>query len=281
MDKAFVFGERKNLIGILSQAGVQVDSQDKLSESRPLVLILNSGFVHRPGPFRMNREFSMFLADNGYSSFRFDLSGVGDSEKQAMDSMVYKERNLSDIGEALAFIKDTVRPSRIIIMGLCTGADLAHKAAVKYSEISGTVSLDGYGYPTPRFYLKRYGPVLLSPMRMFRVFFRLLLKLIPGVGTREVSESGVDAYYWILPDKKNYIADMESMHQAGKKHFYAYTGGVAEYYNYVDQFVDAFKAYAFKDDVQVSCFHYSDHTYILLSQRKQLFDKILKWLDVF
>ncbi|HED34641.1 MAG TPA: hypothetical protein ENJ08_10585 [Gammaproteobacteria bacterium] len=281
MEKAFVFGEKKNLIGILSQPGVPVDGQDKSSEDKPLVLILNSGFVHRPGPFRMNREFSMFLADNGYSSFRFDLSGVGDSEKQAMDSMVYKERNLSDIGEALAFINDTVKPRRIVVMGLCTGADLAHKAAVKYSEISGTVSLDGYGYPTSRFYLKRYGPVLLDPMRMFRIFSRLLLQFIPGAGSGEVSESGADAYYWVLPDKKDYIADMENMHRAGKKHFYAYTGGVAEYYNYESQFADAFQSCAFKDGVQVSCFHYSDHTYILLSQRKQLFDKILKWLDVF
>lgn len=273
MEKSFLFGEKKNLLGILSEPNVP-----RGHETKPLILILNSGFVHRPGPFRMNKEFSMFLASQGYPSFRFDLSGVGDSEKQAMDSMVYKDRNLSDIGEAIMFLKESIKPPQIIVMGLCTGADLAHQAAVKYDDISGSILLDGYGYPSPLFYVKRYGPILLSPKRIFGVLTTIASKLLHKTDSSEPEESGADGYYWVLPKKQDYIADMEKLHQAGKKHFYGYTAGVAEYYNYEQQFEDSFKSHAFINDVQVSYFKYSDHTFILLNQRKLLFDSIMKWI---
>ena len=71
MDKAFLFGEKQNLVGILSEPDNQRESNDK-----PLVLILNSGLVHRPGPLRVNKEFSLYLAEQGFASFRFDLSGI-------------------------------------------------------------------------------------------------------------------------------------------------------------------------------------------------------------
>jgi len=166
-------------------------------------------------------------------------------------------------------------------MGLCTGADLAHQAAVLYDDISGTILLDGYGYPTQRFYMKRYGPILYSPKRMFSVLGKVVSKFFPKNNTYESDESGADAYYWVLPDKKDYIADMEKLRIAGKKHFYAYTAGVGDYYNYENQFEDLFKNQKFKDTVQVHYFKYSDHTYILHSQRKKLFDNILNWLERF
>ncbi len=275
MEKVVLFGEKKNLVGVVSEPS---QSQDK-----PFMIILNSGLVHRPGPFRMNTELSRFLAKHGYGSFRFDLSGVGDSERQAQDSMVYKDRNLSDIGEAIDFVKEMVKPNKIIIMGLCTGADLAHKAAVKFEAVSGAALLDGYGYPTAKFYVKRYGPILVSPKRIMGLFSRLLTRIFPKKSEADhaSSESGTDAYYWVLPDKQDYIADMKSMQSSGKKHFYGYTSGVSEYYNYEDQFFDTFKSYDFVNDVTLKYYNYSDHTFVLHAQRWKLFDDLLGWLKEF
>lgn len=274
MEKVFLMGEKRNLVGILSQS----DSA-KTGEEKPFILMLNSGLVHRPGPFRMNTEFAMLLAEQGFSSFRFDLSGIGDSEKQAMDSMLYKDRNLSDVGEAIDFIVEKVNPARIIVMGLCTGADLAHRSAAKYDEISGSILLDGYGYPTQQFYLKRYAPLLMNPVRLLAAVRRIVKRILPLDSADNLGESGVDAYYWELPDKSDYIADMNAMHQAGKKHFYAYTSGVSEYYNYEQQFFDSFKGEDFCSDVKVHFFNGSDHTYILHQQRMYLFDAMLEWIN--
>lgn len=272
MEKVVLFGEKRNLVGIVSEADLS-QQHDK-----PFVLMLNAGLVHRPGPFRMNTEFSILLAEHGINSMRFDLSGIGDSDKQAMDSMLYKDRNLADVGEAIDFIKENLSVSNIIVMGLCTGADLAHRAAVHYKEISGCIMLDGYGYPTPKFYLKRYGPILLSPKRAFNVLRKIFARILPKNDGDSV-ESGADAYYWELPAKHDYESDMLAMHQAGKKHLYVYTSGVAEYYNYELQFEDSFKGEIFFPDVQVHLFSGSDHTYILHQQRMYLFDLMLEWIS--
>jgi len=276
MDKAFLFGEKQNLVGILSEPDNQQQNQDN-----PLILILNSGLVHRPGPLRMNKEFSIYLAEQGFSSFRFDLSGIGDSEKLASNKQSFKDRNLSDVGEAIEFIKDKVSPAKIIVMGLCTGADLAHRAAVQYDDISGSILLDGYGYPTKNFYIKRYLPILTSPKRIFNLIGRVIKKLLPQNNKETSSESGADAYYWELPEKQDYIAQMQSLHKKGCKHLYVYTSGVREYYNYKEQFVDTFKDYEFCTDVDVNYFSYADHIYVLLEQRKQLFESTLDWIKRF
>ncbi len=276
MDKAFVFGEKQNLIGILTEPDGEQQSKDC-----PLILILNSGLVHRPGPLRMNKEFSLFLAEQGFASFRFDLSGIGDSEKKASNSQSFKDRNMSDVGEAIEFIKEKVSPSKIIVMGLCTGADLAHRAAVVYDGIAGTILLDGYGYPTKNFYIKRYLPILTSPKRLFNIIGRIFSRIMSAGKSTSSSESGADAYYWELPDKQDYITDMEMLHKKGNKHLYVYTSGVREYYNYKQQFADTFGEYSFCADVEVDYFAYADHIYVLLEQRKQLFNSIVDWIKRF
>jgi len=276
MDKVFLFGEKNNLVGIFSEPDNVQKNHDK-----PLILILNAGLVHRPGPLRMNKEFSLYLAEQGFSSFRFDLSGIGDSEKDGANNQSFSERNISDVGEALELIKDKVSPSKIIVMGLCTGADLAHRVAVKYTDISGSIMLDGYGYPTQRFYLKRYMPILLSPLRMFKIAVKLLSKLLPAKKSITTKESGADAYYWELPVKKHYIDDMELQHKRGNKHLYVYTRAVREYYNYEGQFVDNFASHDFCSSVEIKYFTYADHIYAVLSHRKQLFDACLDWIKRF
>ena len=221
----------------------------------------------------------MVLADHGFSSFRFDLSGIGDSVKQPRDSMSYEERTMADVAETVSFLKKKQADIKIIIIGLCTGADLAHRAAAKIPEITGVIMLDGYGYPTKRFYLKRYAPILMSPVRLLNVIYKMTIGRF--ISNEELTEGGVDNYSWKLPAKSDFISDMEAMLKAGKKHLYIYTGGVMEYYNYENQFVDAFESNDFISSVQVRYFAASDHTYILHEQREKLFIELLDWLKQF
>jgi alpha-beta hydrolase superfamily lysophospholipase len=72
-ERIFHFGEDQNLLGILTEPATPADS------SKPVILFLNAGVVHHIGPFRLGTEFARTLADDGFRSFRFDLSGLGDS----------------------------------------------------------------------------------------------------------------------------------------------------------------------------------------------------------
>ena len=272
MESIYTFGKKNNLVGFLS-------SPDKTTgmEQLPLVLILNAGVVHRAGPFRMNTELARTLAKSGYPVFRFDLAGIGDSEKVVADARHYKQRNLDDVGEAIQFLSEKLGHENIVVTGLCTGADLSHRALVKYPQVCNAILMDGYGYPTGRFYVKRYLPVSLDLKRLFSASFRILKKLFPS-SSEKLSTQGVDTYIWELPPKEQYIEEMQQIHQDAKKQLYIYSGGVKEYYNYQQQFYEGFNQYSFVDDVTVEYLEATDHTYILLEHRARLFKIVLDWL---
>jgi len=266
MNKVCIFGAQSNLVGIYSHA-------DDSNADKPVILILNAGLVHRPGPFRINTELTQHLNKNGYDVFRFDLSGIGDSDKPAQDSRTYEQRNIDDIGEAIQYLDEQQKDRKIIIIGLCTGADHAHKAAVSFPQISGTVLLDGYGYPTNKFIRSRYLPVLFNPLRLIRAIFNKIIdKFSPDNNDDE-------SYFWILPDRNDYIDDLNALHTRGVKQLYIFSGGVRDYYDYEEQFADGFSDYNFVNDIEVHHIKSTDHTYIILAERKQLFDRISHWLD--
>ena len=63
-----------------SLAGIITDPPAHAREaSRPAVILLNAGLVHRVGPGRLYVRLSRRLAAHGFVVVRFDLSGIGDS----------------------------------------------------------------------------------------------------------------------------------------------------------------------------------------------------------
>jgi len=74
-ETVYQFGPNNSLTGILSQPDESVRVADA-----PVALILNAGIVHSIGPFRLHVDIARSLAEAGFSSFRIDLSGLGDSE---------------------------------------------------------------------------------------------------------------------------------------------------------------------------------------------------------
>ncbi len=272
-EKIIIMGEKKNLVGILSDA-----ENSGGACSRPSVLFLNSGLVHRPGPFRMNVDLSRQLASIGFDVLRMDISGVGDSEIPANDSRSYEQRNLDDIGEGIRYLA-AQNTHGVIVMGLCTGADHAHKAASKYSEVVGTILFDAYGYPTLKFYLKRYGPILFSPKRVINIVIKVLKKIFRVSTSTSSSGGGADAYFWKLPPEQDYMKDMENLDKRNVKQCYIYSGGVSDYYNYKDQFKDKFGSSPIARGITVKYHEQADHIYSLRKDREKMFEEVKSWIS--
>ena len=111
MEKIQIFGEHSNLLGILSESNTLNKSNDI-----PGVIILNAGLVNRTGPFRMSVELARLLAENGCNVLRFDLSGIGDSEKPNNDRRVC-HKFLAGVAILRPFLQRKYRkglPSRIL-----------------------------------------------------------------------------------------------------------------------------------------------------------------------
>lgn len=270
MEVIHTYGSTNHLQGIASIADA--------SSTKPWVLILNAGVVHKVGPFNIHIDLIRHLAARGFNCFRFDLSGQGDSGKSPKAS---SNENIivDDIRATMDRIENQYGSSSFIVMGLCTGADNAQKAALIDKRIRALVALDGYGYPTTKFRLFRYLPVLTNPHRLLHAITSRFKKSDP-VNTMESNSDGVqEGFLWHLPPKHEFATDMNQLHQRQVKFLYIYTGGVREYYNYQDQFYDGFKKEPFIKSVTVHLMAETDHTFSLHHDRRILLSSISSWLE--
>ena len=197
MDQTVTFGKRNSLVGILT-------TPDESGSTKEVgVICLNAGLLHRVGPFRMNVELANILAKQGYKTLRFDSSSIGDSGATS-DDLDYLLQVTRDIEHAVDLMVSRTGLSRFVVFGLCTGADNAHRAMINDERLAGGIFLDGYSYPTFKFRVKRYLPVLLSSRRLFGVISRaktsLMHKLFNTQALKVVEdENGI--FNWQLPNK--------------------------------------------------------------------------------
>lgn len=272
-ERIFHFGEEQNLLGILTEPTAAADPK------KPVILFLNAGVVHHIGPFRLSTEFARALAGEGFRCFRFDLSGIGDSNLGK--SQVTAEQRFIDDGKAAM---DTLQAqlgdsTRFIIFGLCTGADNAHKTAAVDTRVDGAVFIDGYMYPSPRYYWLRIVPVLLSPRRVLGIIMRLFHKP-PETSAQETREDMV--FTWQMPPRAKAIAEWTKMLHNNVQMLFIYTGGTYFFYNYETQLLDAIPVLkANRDKVSIKLFSQMDHTFSLAKHRHELLAYLRQWLQRF
>jgi len=114
----------QSLVGVLTDA----DHADK--PGLPAVVFLNAGMLHRVGPNRLHVRLARNLARRGFTSLRFDRSGVGDSPART-DGLPLRDAALGDVRDALDFLAAERGASSFILVGLCSGADLAFGSCVE------------------------------------------------------------------------------------------------------------------------------------------------------
>lgn len=274
MEHAYTFGSSAKLVGILSDA-----TSHSITKDAPTILLLNSGLLHHVGPFRLHVDLARELSALGFPVFRFDLSGIGDSEKHN-DSRSREEQILSDIQEAMDFLTTRKSAQNFVVMGLCTGADNAHKISVRDNRIIGAVFLDGYCYPTAGFFIRLYGPKVFNPVIWWRFIKRMLVKPVSeSNNASDVFDKREDNYFWTLPPKQKTETELKLLVDRGVNLLYVFSGGF-NMINHKDQFSACFKSVNFGNQLQVEYFKESEHTYPIISDRKKLMDTISDWMHV-
>ncbi len=261
VERAFRFGRAGHLVGIAglppATAGVGV-------------IVLNAGLVHRIGPFRLHVELTRRLNACGYPSVRFDLSTLGDSgASSASESRVQQVR--ADIADAMALLREQAGCTRFVLVGLCSGAENAHRAAATEAGVAGAIFLDGYAYRTAGFELRRYLPLLLNPARVGR----LLARRLRASGRPAAVPSFGVAY----PPRRQVRDELADMLDRGLKLYFIYSGGANGYLNHRRQFRECFGRLAAHPGVEVERLEETDHTYILTGDRDMLLGKIEQWMD--
>ena len=276
MEKAFSFGQHNSMVGILNEP--LSSGQNK----QPVVIILNAGLVHHAGPHRMTVDMARAIASQGYMTFRFDLSAIGDSAARK-SRLSYEERAVDETKEAMDFLSSLNGSKKFIIIGLCTGADNAHRVAVADMRVIGCVFLDGYSYPTLRFHLHKILPnvfkltrKIVNPEKWKRLTNKIFKKLITRNNT---GENLGDVVYWKLPPKEQAAKEYAELINRNVCLYFVFTKEQIFSFNYTNQIRDSFKTLNFGNLLSVDLFALSDHTYTYLSQRELLFSGIKNWLS--
>jgi pimeloyl-ACP methyl ester carboxylesterase len=149
-----------------SSRGKLVELEEELLFRRPAVVILNTGIAHRVGHHRMYVTMARELAALGHLAFRFDFSGIGPSASWG-DGLSPIEAHQADLSEALDWLTASYDVKEVVLIGLCSGADIALSYGHSDKRVVGLVLLDPT--PTVRFYA-HYISRRLTPLRSWVVF---------------------------------------------------------------------------------------------------------------
>lgn len=262
------FGRAQHLCGIFA-------SNDAADRDTAIVMI-SAGATHKAGPFRLGTYLAREMARQQLSCLRFDLGGQGESRYLKADGKTYDEHIAADLSDSLDFLTATYGFKRFIAVGLCTGADNAHKLAVRDPRICAVVCLDGYAYSTPRFRWIRLWRQLGKLPRLPGVLFKRLNSLFTRQDLNSLSAQ--DQYLWHLPPKAQFLADMQHLHDRGVRYAAVFSGGVPIYYNYAEQFLDGLQDHPSRTMVSSHYFELANHTYMLQKDRRALADWLCNWL---
>ena len=113
---SFLNGEEK-LFGIL-----HVPMNAELS-AIPMVIFLHGFAGYRIGPHQLFVRTARFLAQRGYACLRFDFRGRGYSEGKREQTSY--QSMVADLDVVIRSVRRTYKPTRIVLLGICSGARTA------------------------------------------------------------------------------------------------------------------------------------------------------------
>jgi pimeloyl-ACP methyl ester carboxylesterase len=281
-ERAVLFGREGSLVGI-SCRPVQPEGQ------RPAILFINSGIVHRVGGNRIYVMLSRALADQGFSSLRFDLAGVGESPVLPNSpAMNPQERTEIDIDDALEFAAGHLDTDRFIMTGLCSGADNALRTMGRHESVVGTILLDLNAHRTPGYYLRHYSKSLRRGESWRNILTgkhplsQAILQKV-GVGESVGASEEPNESQSILP---NAVLPLDMMRDhlerivARDGNVLAiFTAGMEHKYNYETQFVDMFPGLDFGRWLRLEYFGDSDHSFSRQHHQERLKEVVLEWVE--
>ncbi len=109
---------------------------DKSVNDHPIVLLANSGTVHKVGPNRLYVELTRALSSNNTTCLRIDLRNLGDSVNGSPENenTPYPAESTQDLETAIKWLENKYPSRKIILAGLCSGAHNIFHTALESSH---------------------------------------------------------------------------------------------------------------------------------------------------
>ncbi|HEY0179322.1 MAG TPA: alpha/beta hydrolase [Dokdonella sp.] len=232
---------------------------------RVAVVLLNAGFIHRVGPFRLHVDVARELAALGFAVLRVDEPGIGDAPpKRGPDDVAAVRRAFDRLGELAG-------ADRFVVGGLCSAADRAWKVALADARVVGALLLDGYVRRGGYWY--RLGQMQLLFGRGVGAFATLWRQF------SRPRDAADDAALRDWPTPEQARSGLARLVERGVRVFALYTGGAATYFTHPRQFEATYGAAAHAAGVRFEHWREADHLFLQQRDRARLIDAIRAWCD--
>ncbi len=274
-EQALVFGQEATLVGIVTHP--------VRATNHPAVVILNTGIIHRVGHHRMYVTMARKLAREGFTVLRFDFSGIGDSDKRTNDTPP-RDTNQADIAEALDWLETSRQISRVVLVGLCWGADQAVLYGHSDRRVVALALMDPSIPATTKYYLHYLSSRLVRPRtwinaalgrsRIMRLIVERLLLSLRADSWKVTQESLKNP-----PIRARFEEAYKRTVERNIDILAIFTGGQeATRQTYREQIIDAFPAVSFGQQLKLEFFRDSDHTFGRTADRIRLIELIAHWV---
>lgn len=274
-EKAVQFGSSGVLTGIRTEP-----DPERRREGAPGIVMLNSGILHRVGACRLHVHLARALADAGFHTLRFDFSGIGDSEARK-DTLPFEESAPLEVMEAMDYLGKTTGVDQFVLVGLCSGADVAFHAAVRDERVVGLCQLDAWPYKTLRHKLHHYGPKLGRPASWANFIRRQVARAVTAPATTaagaELADLELPTYVRECPPREFVAEKLRELMNRDVELFHIYSGGQEEY-NYEKQFEDAFRDVSFGNRLCVRYMPQADHIFTGLEHQQEVIGRLCVWM---
>lgn len=274
-EKVLRFGVERGLSGVLSEPG-------DVAPGAPGVVLLNSGILHHVGPSRLYVSLARRLAREGHVTLRFDFSGIGDSESRK-DSLPFVESAPAETRAGMDLLQKKFGIDHFLLIGLCSGADMAFKVAGQDERVSGIVQLDPYAYRTFGYYVRRYGPKLLNPMSYVNSVRgrRRNAEIARERASAEHEETYTPPEYRrIFPPREEVEAQLQALVARDVRMLNIFSDGQPEHINHGAQYAKAFPSVDFRDLLTVDYVRHAEHTFTDLGDQARIEELVSRWAEV-
>lgn len=275
-------GQNPEIIGIYTQA-----NKSASSKNLPVLILVNSGLLPNSGPFRLYVQIARYVAKLGFDSFRFDLSGIGESERNP-NELSRSEQQINDLCDVMNSLEKRYQKNQFIVAGICTGADNAHRAMVADSRVVGCIGVDGYFYKTKRYYLNYFlNNIALGVFKrnlwkqkysQVKQITKNALEKVTDRDSVSPLESVTVPYRWEVPPKPQTASEYQTFIDNDQRALCIFTASWP--YNYAQQHADAFPDIDFGDHIQVQYLENAPHIFAFSDDRDELIEVISVWLKM-
>lgn len=250
---------QEDVIGILNRS-----AQD--SDPDICVVLLNAGFIHRSGPFRLHARLARALAAHGVATFRYDAPGVGDAlARSSQTQLQVTQATLDALAKRFGY-------RRFVVGGICSAADLGWLVALADPRVIGLISIDGLARQGSWYLFGRLRRAFQKSPREWITAIRLRLVRSGSVVTTTVSAADLREWPVIGAEREQ----LQSLIERKLEWYALFTGGTS-YFLHPRQWRATFGSAARSPLIEFRFWRHCDHTFFAESDRRRLIDTVVEW----